>query len=143
VLEKRDHRYIGTEHILLGIVREENCRAAQILQQYGLRVNAIREELARSPAALDRPVTFLPHEMESELPKSGVVPDADVAKRIAEAVWVSQYGADTVERQAPFQVELKFNIWIVNGSSSTEALLYAFILRADGRVLSVGGPSRP
>jgi hypothetical protein len=84
--------------------------------------------------SVERRVTFLAPD---------VVPDADTAKQIAEALWVSKYGADTVARQAPFQAELKFNIWIVNGSSSIEALLYAFILRADGRVLSVGGPSKP
>jgi hypothetical protein len=132
--ERLKHGHIGTEHLLLGILREEKCVAAEILQQVGLRLNAIREELARSPMSVERRVTFLAPD---------VVPDADTAKQIAEALWVSKYGADTVARQAPFQAELKFNIWIVNGSSSIEALLYAFILRADGRVLSVGGPSKP
>jgi Clp amino terminal domain, pathogenicity island component/NTF2 fold immunity protein len=147
--ERLSHRHIGTEHLLLGILREEKCVAAEILQQVGLRLNAIREELARSSMPVERRVTFLPHEMEPfssaqrELPKEGVVPDADTAKRIAEALWIPQYGADTVASQAPIQAELKFNVWIVTGSSSTEALLYAFILQSDGRVLSVGGPSRP
>src|SRR5690349_19894705 len=41
-----NHPQIGTEHMLLGILREEKCMAAEILQQYGLGVSAIREELA-------------------------------------------------------------------------------------------------
>jgi ATP-dependent Clp protease ATP-binding subunit ClpC len=46
--ERLNHRHIGTEHVLLGILREEKCVAAEILQQIGLRLNAVREELARS-----------------------------------------------------------------------------------------------
>jgi NTF2 fold immunity protein len=94
---------------------------------------------------------IVPHEMgplfsslhDPVLPKSGVVPDAETAKRIAEAVWIPQYGADTVASQAPAQAELKFNVWIVAGSSSAEVILFAFILQADGRILSVGGPNKP
>ena len=41
------HRHFGTEHLLLGILREETCVAAQILYECGLRLDAIREELAR------------------------------------------------------------------------------------------------
>jgi ATP-dependent Clp protease ATP-binding subunit ClpC len=46
--ERLNHRHIGTEHLLLGILREEKCVAAEILHERGLRLNAIREELARS-----------------------------------------------------------------------------------------------
>src|SRR5258705_4409908 len=46
--ERLNHRQIGTEHLLLGILREEECVAAEILHERGLRLNAIREELARS-----------------------------------------------------------------------------------------------
>src|SRR5881296_3705170 len=128
--ERLNHRYIGTEHLLLGIFREEKCVAAEILHERGLRLNAIREELARSPVhPLEPPIT--PGEMRTGLepPKPGLVPDSDTAKRIAETLWISKYGADTVARQAPIKAELKFNVWIVTGSSSAEALLFAFILQ--------------
>src|SRR5262245_30878839 len=35
--ERLLHPHIGTEHLLLGILREEKCMAAEILQQHGLR----------------------------------------------------------------------------------------------------------
>ncbi|MDA2933908.1 ATP-dependent Clp protease ATP-binding subunit [Acidobacteria bacterium AH-259-D05] len=38
--------YIGTEHILLGLMREENSVAAEILYENGLRLSRVREELA-------------------------------------------------------------------------------------------------
>src|SRR5712672_2065343 len=46
--ERLNHRHIGTEHLLLGILREEKCVAAEILQERGLRLSSIREELSRS-----------------------------------------------------------------------------------------------
>jgi NTF2 fold immunity protein len=106
-------------------------------------LNVIREELARSLVERQTP-PIVPEEMESalEVPEAGVVPDADTAKRIAEGVWIPQYGAGTVARQAPIKAELKFNVWIVTGSSSTEAPLFAFILQTDGRILSLGGPTK-
>lgn len=43
------HKHIGTEHLLLGLLREEKCFAAQILTERGLRVREVREKLARQP----------------------------------------------------------------------------------------------
>lgn len=40
--------YIGTEHILLGLLREEKSLAAEILYENGLRLSRVREELAGS-----------------------------------------------------------------------------------------------
>src|SRR6516165_11995711 len=42
------HKHIGTEHLLLGLLREEKCFAAEILHERGLRLSNIREELART-----------------------------------------------------------------------------------------------
>jgi uncharacterized damage-inducible protein DinB len=41
------HKHIGTEHLLLGLLREDKCFAAEILDERGLRLPAIREELQR------------------------------------------------------------------------------------------------
>src|SRR3979411_3295310 len=43
--ERLSHKHIGTEHLLLGLLREEKCFAAEILQERGLRLPAIREEV--------------------------------------------------------------------------------------------------
>jgi uncharacterized damage-inducible protein DinB len=45
--ERLSHKHIGTEHLLLGLLREEKCFAAEILEERGLRLPAIREELQR------------------------------------------------------------------------------------------------
>ncbi len=46
--ERLAHKHIGTEHLLLGLLREEKCFAAEILHERGLRLATIREELART-----------------------------------------------------------------------------------------------
>jgi ATP-dependent Clp protease ATP-binding subunit ClpC len=47
--EKLQHKHIGTEHMLLGLLREERSVAAEILRERGIRLNSIREELGRGP----------------------------------------------------------------------------------------------
>ena len=38
------HDYVGTEHLLLGILREERCVAGSILVEKGMRLNTVRED---------------------------------------------------------------------------------------------------
>jgi ATP-dependent Clp protease ATP-binding subunit ClpC len=45
--ERFSHKHIGTEHILLGLLREDKSIAAEILREHGLRPGMIREELSR------------------------------------------------------------------------------------------------
>ncbi len=47
--EQLGHKHIGTEHLLLGLLREEECFATEILRDRGLRHGIIRDELARTP----------------------------------------------------------------------------------------------
>src|SRR5262249_14281597 len=79
--ERLNSYHIGTEHVLLGVFREEKCVAAKILQQIGLRLNAIREEFSTSSMYVEPQVN---QGSELKPAKSGHVPDADTAKRIAE-----------------------------------------------------------
>ncbi len=39
------HSYIGTEHILLGLIREEEGVAARVLENLGLKLETVREEV--------------------------------------------------------------------------------------------------
>src|SRR5258708_11633297 len=45
--ERLSHKHVGTEHLLLGLLREEKCFAAEILHERGLHLPTIREELTR------------------------------------------------------------------------------------------------
>ena len=43
------HGYIGTEHLLLGLLDEHDSPPAQVLNALGVRWEALREETARAP----------------------------------------------------------------------------------------------
>src|SRR3989449_4577100 len=40
-----NHNYVGTEHLLLGLLREQDGVAAQVLMNLGLKVEDVREEV--------------------------------------------------------------------------------------------------
>src|SRR5688500_13582226 len=45
--ERMLHNYIGTEHILLGLMREEKSVAAGILGEKGMRLTSVREDIVQ------------------------------------------------------------------------------------------------
>jgi ATP-dependent Clp protease ATP-binding subunit ClpC len=49
------HQHIGTEHLLLGLLREENSFGAQLLKERGVLLSRIREELAATAHESSRP----------------------------------------------------------------------------------------
>jgi ATP-dependent Clp protease ATP-binding subunit ClpC len=95
-----NHNYVGTEHLLLGMLREQEGVAAQILMNFGLKLEDVREEV----------LNLLGHNMQA--PKAKVVkidgclvsagqPDnsgnaspANPARRAGG--WVREYGATIV-----------------------------------------------
>ncbi len=66
---KLKNRHIGPEHLLLGVLREEKSIAAEILFGYGLRLQDVRDEVARQSGFSDlyqvgREKTDTPHLQE-------------------------------------------------------------------------------
>ena len=45
-----NHSYIGTEHLLLGLVREKEGIGAQILMNLGLKLDVVRQEILDLPS---------------------------------------------------------------------------------------------
>src|SRR5215208_5168696 len=50
------HNYIGTEHLLLGILREERSVAASILMEKGMRLNTVRDDKTTLSRVNDTPL---------------------------------------------------------------------------------------
>jgi ATP-dependent Clp protease ATP-binding subunit ClpC len=46
--ERLGHKHIGTEHLLLGLLREEKCFAAGMLREREVNLDAVRQELAKA-----------------------------------------------------------------------------------------------
>ncbi len=59
------HNYIGTEHILLGLLREEQGLAARVLESLGLTVERVRAQVVRIVGSGEEPslgqIPFTPH----------------------------------------------------------------------------------
>jgi hypothetical protein len=75
-------------------------------------------------------------------PAAGLVPTADVAKKIAEAVWAPIYGKEHIEEEKPFRAVLTNNqVWVVQGSLpkgyTFGGTAYIEINKRDGRILKV------
>jgi len=50
--ERLNHKHIGTEHLLLGLLHEEKCFAARLLHEQGLTLNSVREQVQQSAQPL-------------------------------------------------------------------------------------------
>jgi ATP-dependent Clp protease ATP-binding subunit ClpC len=53
--ERLKHKHIGTEHLLLGLLREEKSFAAELLRERGLSLEKLREELSREEPGKEPP----------------------------------------------------------------------------------------
>jgi ClpA/ClpB-like protein/NTF2 fold immunity protein of polymorphic toxin system component len=127
-----NHAYVGVEHLLLGIMREDKTPASQVLRGFGLDPSIVRQRI--SPNSHPHRVSVF------ALPKGGCVPDAETAIRIAEAVWIPLYGSETVSNQRPFRADLMDDVWTVRATppAASQRSLFAKIERSDGRVLQLG-----
>jgi hypothetical protein len=47
--DKLSHKFIGTEHLFLGVLREQDCFAAKLLRERGVSLEMARELIASNP----------------------------------------------------------------------------------------------
>jgi Clp amino terminal domain, pathogenicity island component len=50
--DRLGHRHVGTEHVLIALVRVEGSLAAKLLRKRGLKPEAVREQLAKTPGSV-------------------------------------------------------------------------------------------
>ena len=56
--ERLQHNYIGTEHLLLGLIREEGGVAGRVLRELGLEQRRVEELVERMTRASTRTVDY-------------------------------------------------------------------------------------
>ena len=79
-------------------------------------------------------------DFEGYFPKTGLVPTADIAFQIAETILKNIYGEETIEREKPFYINLKNDIWIIEGHLEEDFLggvAYIEIRKSNGEILKV------
>ena len=50
--ERLDHKHIGAEHLLLGLLREEESLAAKLLRERGIDIDRVRKDITAAPPDL-------------------------------------------------------------------------------------------
>lgn len=128
------HKPIGTAHLLLGLLREKDCLASEILRAHGLEYSAVFSQLEHHGSSLKS------DSRDSSRPLQGFVPDEETAVRIAEAVWIGLYGQREIELQKPYKAELDKGVWTVTGAcldQGTPRVPRARISKWDGAILKV------
>ena len=157
--DKLDDRAIHAMHILLGLLRVEGTLAWELLKERGLQLPTARDELSAGsagqsgetskprvpdPTTLEWVVDLLRQQAAAQHRETRervpLVPDAETAIRIAEAVWAPVYGQKRVEEQRPLQVGLVGNTWTVSGKAgdAENEPLIAMISRWTGEVFQIG-----
>src|SRR5207244_9357099 len=54
---KLNHHYVGTEHILLGVLMGGSCTSAGVLQRLGLGIESVRAEIEKLVQRGPQPIT--------------------------------------------------------------------------------------
>src|SRR5471030_1273644 len=80
-----NHNYVGTEHLLLGLLREQEGVAAQVLMNLGLKLEDVREEV----------LNLLGHNMPDQASESGGERTANKGKSKTPAL--DSFGRDLTE----------------------------------------------
>jgi len=93
--DRLGHKHIGPEHLLLALLREEKCFAAQILEARGVKLAKVREELANTPPQGESVtmVSARPDPRVSRFVRAGIVMDRPETCVIGAEV---EIGAETV-----------------------------------------------
>ena len=82
-----DHRYIGAEHLLLGILRESDCLASRLLYESNVRLDETRRQFVSGFSEEDDTTTGnvsrdIVHSLIDKLPEGMLVPLKDVIDRM-------------------------------------------------------------
>jgi ATP-dependent Clp protease ATP-binding subunit ClpC len=96
--EKLGNRHIGTEHLLLGLLRQEQSIAAEILCERGLRLSDIRKDLSRrvymEQSTADRDERWT-RELSEACVDEGLFTQEELVAQFMSVAALRQFGADT------------------------------------------------
>src|SRR5262249_56173951 len=90
-----NHNYVGTEHLLLGLLREQEGVAAQVLMNLGLKLEDVREEV----------LNLLGHNMESSESSGGGTGERTTSKSKSKTPALHSFGRDLTELPPPANLD--------------------------------------
>lgn len=92
-----NHNYVGTEHILLGLLRETDGIAAQVLMNLGLKLEDVRQEVLN---LLGGGVDDMPADLNSTKPGPGLPRKAPVVPGKSKTPALDSFGRDLTQLAA-------------------------------------------
>ncbi|MGH7142883.1 MAG: ATP-dependent Clp protease ATP-binding subunit [Planctomycetota bacterium] len=96
-----DHNYVGTEHLLLGLLRENEGLAAQVLLNLNLRLEDVRREVMEFLGAADQSQAASPESTEHEPgeagPRAGAGPGGSAAPADSKTPALDSFGRDLTQ----------------------------------------------
>jgi ATP-dependent Clp protease ATP-binding subunit ClpC len=144
--ERLSHPHIGTEHLLLGLMREEKCFAAELLKERGVQLDTLREQIAHVAPEVASPVAT------ASAPVTGLFQDLTQA---AANGLIEPVVARSLELDCVFEIlsrrDRKNPILIGQQGAGKTSIVEALAQRiadgvappllADKRVLAIGWPA--
>lgn len=109
--DRLSHKHIGTEHMLLGLLREDKSVAAEILKERGLRLALVREELGRG------------------------APERNAQGRAKEALSLAEFSRDLTEAAANDALDP-----LVGRSNEIERMMQILCRRTKNNPVLIGEP---
>ena len=92
-----NHNYVGTEHLLLGLLREHDGVAAQVLMNLGLKLEEVREEVLNLLGAGQPPSEEAPGESASSSGPAAAPSSGSAAKGKSKTPALDSFGRDLTE----------------------------------------------
>lgn len=115
------HTYIGTEHLLLGLIREHEGVAARALAAAGVRVENVREEVLEILGVdAPEPVAFDPQEVEV------------IRKRVGGAAEEKRWLATYDELRKALEIKESAHKEAISRQLAAEAVVDRFLFALDG-----------
>ena len=133
--ERLSHKHIGTEHLLLGLLGEEKCFAAEILSGCGLRRETIREELSQlqKEQAVTEPAAASPLPSEETMTAKSRGPRS--SKPASDTRLLSEFSRDLTQAAAENRLDP-----LIGRENDLERVVHILCRRSKNNPLLIGEP---
>jgi ATP-dependent Clp protease ATP-binding subunit ClpC len=131
-----NHNYVGTEHILLGLLRETEGIAAQVMMNLGLKLEDVRQEVLNllGAGAEDNTGTFPPMGMKMNPPTNGLGNAAAAGvKGKSKTPALDSFGRDLTELAAKGELDP-----VIGRSNEIERLIQILCRRTKNNPVLLG-----
>src|SRR6516225_5129033 len=134
--ERLSHKHIGTEHLLLGLLREEKCFAAEILYGCGLRLETVREEMSQ---LLKEQAVAKPEAVETPLPSEESMTAKSYGRRssksAADTRLLSEFSRDLTQAAVDNRLDP-----LIGRENELERVVHILCRRTKNNPLLIGEP---